>query len=166
MPFYREDATQPAARYHADGEGPVQYLATTPDAAWAEYLRHEEITDPAELPGIRRSMWVVEVIVDQAALARPGLPQAILTGGLSTYSACQSEARRHRSAGGPGLIAPSAAVEPSSESGHRTDGGSVAGPVIDEETVVLFGTRPDDVGWLGCAIGRPSEDQLARVHSL
>ena len=60
-PFLWESAAQPAGRWHADGDGPCQYLADTPDGAWAEFLRHEEITDPDDLPGITRSLWAVEV---------------------------------------------------------------------------------------------------------
>jgi hypothetical protein len=47
-----EAASQPAARWHADGEGPAQYLADTPVGAWAEFLRHEGITDEADLSGV------------------------------------------------------------------------------------------------------------------
>ena len=46
---------QPAGRWHGEGEGPAQYLADTPDGAWAEFLRHEHITDPADLAGERVS---------------------------------------------------------------------------------------------------------------
>ena len=60
-PFLWETAAQPPGRWHANGEGPCQYLANTPDGAWAEFLRHEEITDPADLPGIARSLWAIEV---------------------------------------------------------------------------------------------------------
>lgn len=42
-------STQPAARWHGTGEGPAHYFADTPTGAWAEFLRHEEITD-AEPP--------------------------------------------------------------------------------------------------------------------
>ena len=55
-PFLWESAVQPQARWHGDGEGPVQYLADTPDGAWAEFLRHEEITDEADLAGVSRAL--------------------------------------------------------------------------------------------------------------
>ncbi len=37
--------------------GPAQYLSTAPDAASAEFLRHQEIDDLADLAGIERSLW-------------------------------------------------------------------------------------------------------------
>ena len=58
-PFLWEDASQPAARWHADGEGPAHYFADTPDGAWAELLRHEEIIDQDDLRTIRRQMWAI-----------------------------------------------------------------------------------------------------------
>ena len=60
-PFLWEDASQPAGRWHGDGEGPAHYFADTPDGAWAEFIRHEEIDDVADLPTIRRQMWAVEI---------------------------------------------------------------------------------------------------------
>ena len=45
-PFLWEGAGQPAARWHAAGDGPAHYFCDTPDGAWAEFLRHEEISDP------------------------------------------------------------------------------------------------------------------------
>ena len=49
-PFLWEDSRQPEGRWHAAGDGPAHYIADTPDGAWAEFLRHEEITDPDDLP--------------------------------------------------------------------------------------------------------------------
>jgi hypothetical protein len=164
--FYWEVSTQPAARWHRDDEGPAQYLATSPDAAWAEFLRHEAITDPADLAGIERAIWAIDVSVELAALADPVLPLPILTGDETSYPECQAEAWRLREAGASGLKAPSAAVDPVTASGHRTDGGLVPGPPIDEATIVLYGLRPDDPGWFACAIGRPSIEQLKRVRHL
>ena len=45
FPFLWESADQPPARWHGSGEGPVQYFADTPDGAWAEFVRHEGITE-------------------------------------------------------------------------------------------------------------------------
>ncbi len=69
-PFLWEGAGQPESRWNRKGEGPVQFLADTPDGAWAEFLRHEEITDPDELPGIRRSLWAVDLGEPPATQAR------------------------------------------------------------------------------------------------
>lgn len=164
FPFLWELTNQPGARWHAPGDGPVQYFASTADGAWAEFLRHEEITDPADLAGVERSIWAVELGRPPRATPRLGLP--IVTGGLSSYAACQAEAGRIRARGASGLVAPSAAVDIASGSGFRTDGGLVQAERRDERVYVLFGPRPDLVGWAACAEGRPRSDLLVRVRPL
>lgn len=165
VPFLWESDAQPSGRWHDGGEGPVQYLATTPDAAWAEFLRHQEIDDPADLAGIERALWAAE-IPDDEETGRPALPGATLRGGGSTYPVCRAEARRIRSTGVTRLIAPSAAVDETLASGWRTDGGLVPGDIRLESTVVLFGARPSVVAWQACAAGRPAVSLLARVRPL
>src|SRR5436190_1844945 len=61
FPFLWESAAQPAARWHDDGDGPVQYFADTPNGAWADFLRHEAIVDPDDLATIQRAIWAVEI---------------------------------------------------------------------------------------------------------
>jgi hypothetical protein len=163
-PFLWESTEQPPARWHDEGEGPVHYLATTPDAAWAELLRHEEITDPADLETIRRAMWTVDV--PHATLPEARLPLRVLRGDERSYAQCRREARRLREAGAPGLRARSAAVLSTTGSGHRVDDGLRPGPRRDEEVIVLFGRRPDLVGWAACAVGRPRDDLLPRVRHI
>jgi hypothetical protein len=142
----------------------VHYLASTPDAAWAELLRHEEITDPADLKTIQRAIWAVDV--PHATLPEVRLPLRVLRGDERSYAQCRREARRLRTAGAPGLRARSAAVISTTGSGHRVDDGLRPGPLRDEEVIVLFGFRPDLVGWAACAVGRPREDLLGRVRHL
>jgi hypothetical protein len=109
FPFLWENAEQPAARWHCPGEGPVQYFSDTPDGAWAEFLRHEGITDESELVNVRRALWAVEV-PDNLALVSPRLARPMLTGGIETYEPGQKEARRLRATGAKVLRAPSAAL--------------------------------------------------------
>jgi hypothetical protein len=165
VPFLWESSVQPPARWHGAGEGPAQYFATTPDAAWAEFVRHEEITDPADLVGVERALWAVDVPDAAVALPRPTLDDALLRGGLDTYAACQAEARRLRDAGAEGLRAPSAALD-RGPSGYRVDGGLVDGPEAAAEVLVVFGRRPDYVGWLACAVGRPAAALVPKVRPL
>jgi len=163
FPFLWETAAQPGARWHADGAGPVQYLAETPDGAWAELLRHEGITDAADLDGVRRALWAVDL--PDPPDARPALPLTDLLGGTDSWPACQAEADRLRTGGAAGLVAPSAALS-ADPSGFRVQGGLLPGPERTESVVVLFGSRPDLVGWAACAIGRPRADLLERVRPL
>lgn len=163
LPFLWESSEQPAGRWHAEGEGPVQYFSETPDGAWAEFLRHEEITEPSDLEGVRRAMWAVEV--PEQELAESSLAADIVTAGPSSYPACRDEAHRLRAAGAVGLSAPSAALSRETASGWRVDGGMRPGPVRGERTIALFGRRPDLTGWAACAAGRPRADLLDRVHA-
>jgi hypothetical protein len=161
-PFLWEDEQQPPGRWHGEGEGPVHYLADTPDGAWAELIRHEEIRDAEELKTIRRSLWAVEVPEDAAA--EPRLPVRVLTGDPDTWSRCRQEARRLREAGAAAITCPSAALLPGHARGFRVRGGLKPGPPRDGRVHVLFGRRPDLVGWLAVAAGGPREELLARVR--
>jgi hypothetical protein len=165
FPFLWESAGQPPARWHGPGEGPVQYLADTPDGAWAEFLRHEGITEEAELVNVRRALWAVEVPHDLPA-DTPAVSHAVATGGLTSYEKCRREARRLRAKGATALRAPSAALLPGCARGWKVAGG--LRPATDRDGVVLavFGPRPDFVGWMAAFAGRPRSDLLARVRHL
>jgi hypothetical protein len=162
--FLWEGDSQPTGRWNAPGDPPTHYFCDTPDGAWAEFLRHEEITDADDLATIRRAMWAVDLGEERYEEAR--LPLEILTGGEETYEACRAEARRVRERGSPGLSAPSAALLPGGAHGWRVDGGLQPGPPRNSRAVVLFGSRPDLVGWRGAAEGRPAADLLSRVRYL
>lgn len=163
-PFLWEDASQPAARWHGTGEGPAHYLADTPDGAWTEFLRHEEIDDPAELAGVRRNLWAIDV-PDGERFERADLPDETLRGGLETYAACRAEARSLRARGASALQAPSAALVRGGARGQHVVGGLAEADDRDGRVLVLFGRRPDLRGWL-CAEGRPSERLVALAQPL
>lgn len=162
FPFLWESSNQPAARWNRADDGPVQYLADTPDGAWAEFLRHEEIVDEADLIGVSRALWAIEVDTDD--LDTPDLPFETLTGDPSTYPRCQAEARRLRDSGSPGITAPSAALTTGSAGGYRVDGGFQDGPRRDGCVHVLFGARPNAVGWAVVIKGHPPAEILDRVR--
>ena len=163
-PFLWEGPGQRAARWHAAGDPPTQYLSDTPDGAWAEFLRHEEITDADDLPTIRRSLWAVDV--GDAHVPPSTLPAATLTGGPATYPPCRREARRMREARATGLVAVSAAVKPGGAAGWRVSGGLTRGTPRDARTIVLFGERPELVGWKACDGGWPGAELLDAVRLL
>jgi hypothetical protein len=165
-PFLWETDDQPPARWHGLGEGPVQYLASTPDGAWAEFLRREEITDPADLAGIERALWAVEVDVAAEAVREPTLSRRVLTGGLASYPRCREEARRVRSEGATALQAPSAALVSGGARGQRVEGVLVEANDEDGRVLVLFGRRPKARGWACCLPGRPDVRLLPLVRPL
>lgn len=161
-PFLWERTAQPAARWHASGEGPAHYFSDTPDGAWAELLRHEEITEPDDVAGIRRALWAVDL--GDEPPERPALPLELSTGAPGTYERCQAEARRLRARGAAGITAPSAALLPRAATGWRVDGGLRPGPARDGKVFVLYGVRPDLTGWIATMAGRPDSELLPRVR--
>lgn len=162
FPFLWEQDNQPAARWHGEGEGPVQYLADTPDGAWAEFLRHEEIRTPEDVATIRRALWAVELA--KVPVEEPRLPLEVLTGDRDSHAACQGEGRRLREAGAEGLLVVSAALFPGAASGYMVDGGVRAGPPRDGHVVALFGHRPHLVGWAATVAGGPGLELLPKVR--
>lgn len=162
FPFLWEQQNQPAARWHGEGEGPVQYFADTPDGAWAELLRHEEIRAREDVATIRRALWAVDVATLPAG--EPRLPREVLTGGHDSYAACRAEGRRLHEAGADGLAVLSAALLPGAANGYVVDGGLRPGPPREGRVVVLFGPRPDAVGWVATAAGGPGPELLAKVR--
>ena len=162
FPFLWEADNQPAARWHGEGEGPVHYLSDTPHGAWAELLRHEEIRDPEDLAGIRRAIWAVELTEPPTESAN--LDESLLTGGQETYESCRREAARVRSRGEKGMRVPSAALLPGQACGWVVDAGQMAGPERDGFNWVLFGHRPDLVGWPISSGAAPPEELLPRIR--
>jgi hypothetical protein len=144
-PFLWEGAAQPEGRWHAAGEGPAHYFADTPDGAWADFLRHEEIRDPADLATIRRAIWAVDI--GDAPAARPDLPVQTMQGDRSTWPACQAAARELRAAGQHRLEAPLAALP-------------------DSRTLVLYG-EPSELkltGWIAAVDASPPRAVMRRVR--
>lgn len=162
FPFLWEASSQPAGRWHVGGEGPVHYFADTPYGAWAELLRHEEIREPEDLAGLERAFWTVE-LADIPTVV-PSLPGAVMTGDPETYPACRREAARLRRQGATGLRAPSAALEPGAARGWKVEQSLRQASAQDGEVFVLFGRRPDLVGWQIMAHGQPPPEVLDRVR--
>jgi hypothetical protein len=163
-PFLWEGSGQPEGRWHAAGEGPAHYIADTPDGAWAEFLRHEEITDPDDLPTIRRQLWAVEFGDAPAEPVR--LPAAVMCGGRDTYPRCQQEAAALRRRGRTRIVAPSAALKPGSAGGVRVHDGVGPAPRRDGRVFVVFGPPEGLIGWVAATAGWPSPDLLERVNPL
>jgi hypothetical protein len=164
-PFLWEETDQPPARWHGEGEGPVQYLSDTPDGAWAEFIRHEEITEESDLAGIDRALWAIEVTYEAERVARPRLFRQTLSGGAGTYVQCRAEARRLRVRGATAIEAPSAALVPGAARGQLVRGDDLPeAPGRDGQTLALFGIRRDLRGWLCGDEGRPHARVLALVN--
>lgn len=161
FPFLWQTNAQPAARWHGPSHGPANYFSDTPVGAWAEFLRHEGITDAADLHGVRRSLWAVELPAD--GYARPRLPPAMLLGDASSYAVCQAEARRLRNAGAEQLEAPSAALLPGTAHGWTATASLATGSPREGRVWVLFGPC-DAIGWIAVDGGSPPAMVLPLVR--
>jgi hypothetical protein len=162
-PFLWSGASQPAGRWHRDGEGPAHYFADTPDGAWAELVRHEEITDSEDLATIRRVLWTIDI--GEAPLKPVSLPAAIVSGGQSTYRRCQDHAGRLRARGARRLVAPSAALLPGGATGREVVAGfERAATSHNGRVIVVFGDPAGLIGWKVVDRGAPPGDLLPRVR--
>ncbi len=162
FPFLWQSPLQPAARWHGAGEGPANYFADTPVGAWAEFLRHEGITDEADLAGVQRSLWAVEL--PDAGYATAALAEATLFGDDGSYPACQAEARRLRAAGAERLEVRGAALQPGQARGWMAAAGVSTAPAPrDGKVMVLFGAC-QNIGWVAVAGGRPPAEVLPLVR--
>ncbi len=164
LPFLWEGPGQPPARWHDESDGVTHYFSDTPDGAWAEFIRHEEITDPAELSGVRRALWAVDI--EDVPTATPDLPRSSMLGGVDSYADCRKAGRKLRVRDKPGFVAPAAALIPAGASGWRVDSGLRPGPRRDGSTIVLFDRRPDLTGWPAVQAGSPPASVLAKVRPL
>jgi RES domain-containing protein len=161
-PFLWEDAQQAPGRWHAAGDGPAHYFADTPDGAWAEFLRHEEITEAEDVLTIRRQLWAVDI--GDAPAAAVSLPIGVLTGGPAAYARCQQEARALRAGGAERIVAPSAALVAGGASGFRVHDGTRSAPPRDARVIVVFGSPGDITGWIAAEDARPPVALLDRVR--
>jgi hypothetical protein len=161
FPFLWESTAQPAGRWHGEGEGPAHYFSDTPDGAWAELLRHEEITDPADLSTIRRAMWAVEL--GDAPAVRVRLDRATAIGD-DTYLSCQAYARRLRARGATRLLAPPAALRPGGATGVRVQSGERPAASHDGVVVIVFGAPASLTGWQIVDAAPPPARLLERVR--
>lgn len=158
-------ASQRPARWHGEGEGPAQYFSDTPPGAWAELLRHEEITDSADLAGIAARLWVVEL--DDVNIQEPTLPNGALSSSPDGYEVCRAEARRLRAEGVKRMAAPSAALVPGEGAGFRVGTtGLVRAAARDGRVIVHFGVLPDAQGWCAADAARPDAALLSQVRPL
>jgi hypothetical protein len=163
FPFLWASSRQPAARWHGPGAGPAHYFADTPIGAWAEFLRHEEIRDPEDLQGIRRSVWAAELPDDDYHV--PHLPKGQLRGGAGTYANCQAEAARLRAAGAVRIQAPSAALISGGARGWVADPDERPAPMRRDGVVWVLYERPATiVGWPAAEASAPPERVLTLVR--
>jgi RES domain-containing protein len=113
VPFWARENSRPG-RWHRIGDTPTQYWSLSPEAAWAELIRQENLCDESELDLVRMPFWVCRVqkaslidlrIVDQRD--RYDVTSDNLVG--DDWFPCQ-EARTRLEADARGVIAPCPAL--------------------------------------------------------
>jgi hypothetical protein len=102
-------------RWHRAGDGSTQYLSATPDGAWAELIRNENLRSESDLALVAMPLW--QVRIEQARIAdyrdfetaeRAGFNPELLI--EDDQTACREEGRRLKGAGFAGVLYPSAAL--------------------------------------------------------
>jgi RES domain-containing protein len=160
MPFWARANTLDG-RWHCAATQPTQYLSLSPDAAWADRIRHENLRNELEVAMIRMPLWVAMIdenrIADYATFDKAeaaGFPPDALVD--DDWTRCQEEGERLRALGFRGVLAPASALP-------------------GEKCVTLFGGRRavdwDDEPLVASAIrakivtvGSPPTDLVHRVR--
>jgi RES domain-containing protein len=160
VPFWARPNSRPGRWNRADGTS-TQYWSLSPEAAWAELIRHESLTTEDDLELVRMPFWVCRfstgMVIDlrqPLERERYGINDDELI--ADEWEACQDLALQLRD-NQRGVIAPCAALP------HHAN-------------VTMFGPRRA-IGWdkaaalssvvpaTRVAIGRPPEGLLDRVRS-
>lgn len=158
VPFWVRENRR-AGRWNLDGDASTQYWSLSPEAAWAELIRHENLRSEEDLDLVRVPFWVCRVRA--ALLIDLGLSEVRERNGITTdqlisedWSPCQQLAP-HLRVNWDGVISPSAALP-------------------GEANLTLFGPRRA-IGWSSrpalasalptsrVAVGRPPPGLLPRV---
>jgi RES domain-containing protein len=160
VPFWARPNTTDE-RWHSSGDGPTQYLSATPDGAWAELIRSENLRSEADLALVRMPLWQAQV--DQARIADYSDFETAEAAGFNPeilidddQTACRAEGRRLRANDFAGVLYPSAALP-------------------GEQNLVLFGPRillpwgasrrlASGIPASKLTVGAPPADLLPRVR--
>ena len=159
VPFWVRPNTRPG-RWHTAGDEPTQYWSLTPDGAWAESIRYEELSTEEELDEIRTAMWVCRLprmgladLTDTNVCNRYNLTDEDLT--ADAWGHCQRAAMEIRREA-RGVLAPSAALA-------DTLNVTLFGPrrvIAFQRTPALASAIPGAIA----AIGRPPHGLVGRVR--
>jgi RES domain-containing protein len=159
VPFWVRPNSRPG-RWHVVGGDPTQYWSLTPEGAWAELIRYEELSTEEELDEIRTAIWVCRLprmgladLADDAVRDRYNLTSDDLV--ADAWDACQHAAAEIRR-DARGVLAPSAALA-------DTLNVTLFGPrrvIAFHRTAGLASAIPGAI----TAIGRPPRGLVGRVQ--
>lgn len=159
VPFWVRPNSR-AGRWNSPGDPPTQYWSLTPDGAWAELVRFEDLRSESELDEVRIATWVCRLpsmrlidLREPSACSQYGLDPRELT--ADDWSKCQIAGKEIRNDGARGLLAPSAALA-------NTVNVTLFGPrraIAFDRTPALASAVPAAI----VAIGRPPRNLVGRV---
>lgn len=169
--FLWQSAGQRAGRWNRDGDEPVHYLANTPTVAWAEWIRHQEIEDPADLEGVAASLWAV-LIPDhwsEQDLQPVNLSMELVLGTTPEAAGVRlALVDQLKAQGAQGLLAPSAALHHSDQvlpCSRVRDRSNQADQLLMPAQVLLLWCAAEQLpGWCCVAEGRPEPELLPLVR--
>lgn len=170
-PFLWQSPGQQSGRWNRAGDEPVHYLASTPTVAWAEWIRHQEIEDPADLDGVAAALWAV-LIPDHWAdqdLQPVDLSMELVLGTTpKAESARLALVDQLKAQGAQGLLAPSAALYHSDQvlpCSRVCDGSNQADQLLMPAQVLLLWCAAEQLrGWCCVSEGRPEPELLPLVR--
>lgn len=170
-PFLWQSQGQQAGRWNRAGDQPVHYLANTPTVAWAEWIRHQEIEDPADLKGVTAALWAVLIPehwsdqdlqpVDQPMNLVLGTTPAAKAARLGLVDELKAQ-------GAQGLLAPTAALHDSDTALpciRVRNGSEQADALATPARVILLWCAAEQLpGWCCVPEGRPGPELLPLVR--
>lgn len=170
-PFLWQTPGQQAARWNRAGDVPVHYLANTPTVAWAEWIRHQEIEDPADLEGVAAALWAVLI---PAHWSDRDLQPVKMSMELVLGTTPEAESARLalvdqlKAQGAQGLLAPTAALHRSHEVSPcvRVLGGEEFHDQLPmpAHVILLWCNAEHLPGWCCVPEGRPGTELLPLVR--
>ncbi len=170
-PFLWQTAGQQAGRWNCAGDDPVHYLASSPTVAWAEWIRHQEIEDPADLAGVAAALWAVlipEAWSDQDLRAVDLSMELVLDITPEAEAARLALVDQLKAQGAQGLLAPTAALHHSDAALPCTrvrDGSEEADALPTPAQVILLWCAAELLpGWCCVSEGRPAPELLPLVR--
>lgn len=155
-PFLWQSPGQQAGRWNRVGDQPVHYLANTPTVAWAEWIRHQEIEDPADLEGVAAALWAVLIPdhwSDQDLQPVNLSTELVLSTTPEAEDARLALVTQLKAHGAQGLLAPTAAL-------HQSD----TALLIPAHVILLWCAVEQLPGWCCVREGRPGSELLPLVR--
>jgi len=160
VPFWARQNSKDG-RWNYGGQDSTQYWSLTPEASWAELIRHENLKTEEELDLVRMPFWIAQIpssgLLDLRYADEREAHEITEDHLISDdWAACQALAASLRRAGNRGVIAPSAALP-------------------ERASITVFGPRRA-IDWTSrptlastipatrAALGRPPEGLLSHVR--